>query len=175
MRRLQGLLIAALLAAAPAAVRAADSVDVAIDFAPADAAEFDWTGFYAGVYGVAQMAPVGTQAGIGVNLGVNSRLEFVLVGAEVAVQGVSGAGGAGAYVQALGRVGVAAADDVALYGAGGLGLDLTAAGGTDALVGGGVELALTESVSLRGQYLHGFDLSGAGATDQVSVGANFHF
>ena len=174
MRRLAGLLTAAILAAAPAAVNAADSLEVYAD--PVSTGEFDWNGFYAGVYGVTQVSAVGGAAfGLGVDVGVNARLEFVLVGAEVAVHGLAGSGGLEAYVQTLGRAGVAATDDLMIYGAGGLGLDLGGGGGTDALVGGGVELALTESVSLRGQYLHGFDLAGANPKDQVSVGANFHF
>ena len=174
MHRLTGLLIAALLTAAPAAVRAADSLDVVLG--PVATTETDWNGFYAGVYGVTQISPLGgTQVGLGVNLGVNARLEFVLVGAEVAVQGLVGGAGGSTYVQTLGRVGVAATDEVILYGAGGVGLDLGPVGGTDALVGGGVELALTDSVSLRGQYMHGFDIVGANPKEQVSVGANFHF
>ena len=96
-------------------------------------------------------------------------------GAEVAVHGLTGGAGGSTYVQTIGRVGVAAADDIILYGAGGVGLDVGPVGGSDALLGGGVELALTESVSLRGQYMHGFDIVGANPKDQVSVGANFHF
>lgn len=177
MHRLTGLLIAALLTAAPAAVRAADSIDVSTDFLePIASSEFDWDGFYAGVHGVGQASAVGGgQVGIGANLGINTRLEFVLVGAEVAVQGLSGSAGMDVYLQTIGRVGVAATDDVVVYGAGGLGLDVGPGAGTDALLGGGVELALTETVSLRGQYLHGFDLTGANPKDQVSLGANFHF
>jgi outer membrane immunogenic protein len=102
-------------------------------------------------------------------------VEFVLVGAEVAVHGLGGGAGTGAYVQTLGRAGVAATDDVVLYAAGGLGVDVGPVGGTDALVGGGVELALTDAVSVRGQYLHGFAITGANPKTQVSVGANFHF
>jgi outer membrane immunogenic protein len=173
------LAIAALIAAAPAAVRAADplSVSLSTDNAlPVTDTEFDWDGFYAGVYGVTQISPAGgTQLGLGIDVGANARFEFVLVGAEIAVHGLGGGAGTGAYLQGLGRVGVAATDDVVLYAAGGLGVDIGPIGGTDALVGGGVELAVTDDVTLRGQYLHGFAITGGNPKDQVSLGANFHF
>jgi outer membrane immunogenic protein len=179
MRFLHGLAIAALIAAAPAAARAADPLAVALSTnssLPVTDTEFDWNGFYAGVYGVTQASPAGgLQFGLGLDLGVNARFEFVLVGAEVAVHGLGGGAGSSVYVQGLARAGVAATDDIIVYAAGGLGADVGPIGGTDALVGGGVELALTDAVSLRGQYLHGFAISGANPKNQVSVGANFHF
>jgi outer membrane immunogenic protein len=179
MKFLGGLAIAALLAAAPAAVRAADPLAVALstdNSLPLTDTEFDWNGFYAGVYGVTQFSPAGgTQFGLGLDLGINARIEFVLIGAEVAVHGLGGGAGSSTYVQGLGRAGLAATDDVILYAAGGLGVDIGPVGGTDALIGGGVELGLTEDVTLRGQYLHGFAITGANPKNQVSIGANFHF
>ena len=179
MKLLGGLAIAALRAAAPAAVRAADPRAFALssdNALPVTDTEFDWNGFYAGVYGVTQVSPAGgVQFGLGLDLGVTARFEFVLVGAEVAVHGLTGGAGNSAYVQGLGRAGVAATDDVVLYATGGLGTDVGPIGGTDALLGGGVELALTDAVSLRGQYLHGFAITGGNPKNQVSVGANFHF
>jgi outer membrane immunogenic protein len=179
MKLVRGLAIAALIAAAPAAVRAADPLAVALSTdssLPVTDTEFDWDGFYAGVYGVGQMSPAGgAQFGLGLDLGVNARFEFVLVGAEVAVQGLAGGTGSSAYVQGLGRAGLVATDDLIIYAAGGLGVDVGPVGGTDALLGGGVELAVTDDVTLRGQYLHGFALTGANPKNQVSVGANFHF
>lgn len=179
MQAAKVLATAALLAAAPAAVRAADALQVALstDSAmPITDTEFDWNGFYAGIYGVGQFSPAaGSQLGVGLNVGVNARFDFVLIGGEIAVQGLTGGVGNGAYIQGLGRVGVAATDDVIIFAAGGLGVDLGPVGGTDGLLGGGVELAVTDSVSLRGQYLHGFALTGANSKDQVTVGANFHF
>ena len=83
--------------------------------------------------------------------------------------------GTSAYVQTLGRAGVAATDDVMIYAAGGLGVDVGPVGGTDALVGGGVELGVGDALTLRGQYLHGFAITGANPKNQVSIGANFHF
>jgi outer membrane immunogenic protein len=179
MKLVSGLAIAALLAAAPAAVRAADPLAVALstdNALPVTDTAFDWNGFYAGVYGVTQSSPLGgTQFGLGLDIGVNARFEFVLVGAEVAVHALGGGAGSSGYVQGLGRAGVAATDDIIFYAAGGLGTDIGPIGGTDALVGGGVELALTDAVSLRGQYLHGFAITGGNPKNQVSVGANFHF
>ena len=179
MKLIRGLAIAALSAAAPAAVRAADPLAVALssdNAIPVTNTAVDWNGFYAGVYGVTQMSPAGgTQFGLGLDLGVNARVEFVLVGAEVAVHGLGGGAGTSAYVQTLGRAGLAATDEVLLYAAGGLGVDVGPVGGTDALVGGGVELAVTDAVTLRGQYLHGFAITGANPKNQVSLGANFHF
>jgi outer membrane immunogenic protein len=179
MKFLGGLAIAALLAVAPAAVHAADPLAVALstdNSLPLTDTEFDWNGFYAGVYGVSQSSPAGgTQFGLGLDLGVNARIEFVLIGAEVAVHGLGGGAGASTYIQGLGRAGLAATDDIILYAAGGLGVDVGPVGGTDALVGGGVELGVTDNVTLRGQYLHGFAITGANPKDQVSIGANFHF
>jgi outer membrane immunogenic protein len=173
MSRLSSLVLAAVLAAAPAAANAADQFDTPAAVA---SSTFDWNGFYAGVHGVAQSSPLGgTQAGIEINLGAAAQFEFVLVGAEVAVHFLGGGAGNSAYAQTLARIGVAATDDIVLYGASGLGLDMGPVGGTDALLGGGVELALTENMSVRGQYVHGFDLTGANPKDQVSIGANFHF
>ena len=173
MPRLSRLIIAACIVVAPATAIAADQFDMS---APVASSSFDWNGFYAGVYGVTQSSSLGgAQAGIGVNLGAEARFEFVLVGAEVAVHFLDGGAGNGAYAQVLGRAGVVATDNLVLYGAGGLGLDLGAAGGTNTLLGAGVELALTETMSVRGQYVHGFDMVGTNPSDQVSIGANFHF
>ena len=168
----------AMLLAAPAAATAAEplAVTLSTDHALPVSGAIDWNGFYAGVFGVAQ-AGDGEAAGfgIGADIGLNARFEFVLVGAEVAIHSRTDGAGAGTYVQGIGRVGVAVTDDLVIYGAGGAGTDLGPVAETDALVGGGVEFALTESVSLRGQYLHGFAVEGDERTEQVTFGANFHF
>lgn len=137
---------------------------------------FDWSGFYAGVYGGGQNSPVGgMQYGLGVQAGVNAQFDFFLVGAEVSVHGLTGGVGNTSYGQILGRAGLVVTDDVLIYAAGGYGLDLGAPEEDDALLGGGVELAVTENVSLEAQYLHGFPINGGNAKDQFTVGANFHF
>jgi outer membrane immunogenic protein len=173
------LAIATFVAAAPSMVLAADPLAVTISTdqtVPVAETGFDWNGFYAGVYGVSQASPVGGgQYGIGLDVGVNARFEFVLVGAEVAYHGVVGGAGATSYLQGLARLGVAVTDDVVIYGAGGAGIDLGPPAETDALLGGGVELALADQISVRGQYLHGFALTGANPKEQVTLGANFHF
>lgn len=137
---------------------------------------FDWPGFYAGIYGVSQAGPLsGGQLGLGLDLGINVQMDFVLVGGEVAVMGLDGASGATTYVQALARGGLLASDDVLLYAAAGYGADLGAPVETDLLLGAGVELAVGDDVSVRAQYLHGFPVTGANTKDQVTLGANVHF
>lgn len=166
--------------AAPGLVQAADPIgiplsdSVVVPVAEGDGS-FDWSGFYAGVYGVAQTSPVGgEQAGLGVVLGANARFDYVLVGGEVAVQGLMGGAGTTGYVEGLGRIGVAATDELIVFAAAGLGADLGGAE-VDALVGGGLEFVVSDDVTLRGQYLHGYDLSGGNPKDQITLGANFHF
>lgn len=179
MQLLKMIAVATFVAAAPATVLAADPLAVPIsadEAIPVADSGFDWNGFYAGVYGVGQSSPVGgAQFGAGLDLGVNARVEFVLVGAEVAFHGLGGGAGATTYLQGLARLGVAVTDDVIIYGAGGAGIDLGPPAETDALLGGGVELAVADQVSVRGQYLHGFALTGANPKEQVTIGANFHF
>lgn len=182
MRLLTTLAAGALVAsvsAVPAA--AADlmtiSTSIPSDEVPvAQGSAFDWTGFYAGVYGGVQNSPVGgSQYGLGLDVGVNARFDFFLLGGELAVQGLAGGVGTTTYGQIIGRAGLLARNDVAVYGAAGYGLDLGAPDESDFLVGGGVEAALTDTVSVRAQYLHGFPLTGGNAKDQLTVGAAYHF
>lgn len=139
--------------------------------------KFDWDGFYAGVYGVAQgNSATDSQIGLGLDAGVNAQLDFFLVGGEVALEGLTNDELDTAYGKVLGKAGVTLTDDVLLYASAGLGADL--GGGTvssNLLLGGGVELALTDDLSVRAQYLHGFTITGDNETDQVTLGANFHF
>lgn len=138
---------------------------------------FDWSGFYAGVYGGAQGSPVGgTQLALGIDAGVAAQFEFYLLGAEVAVHGIAGGdAGTSSYGQILGRAGLIVSDNVAVYAAGGYGIDLGASNEQDVLLGAGVELAVSDRVSVRAQYLHGFPLEGENPKDQVTVGASYHF
>lgn len=145
---------------------------------PIHEAGFDWTGFYAGVYGVGQSGSVsGTQAGLGVNVGVNAQLDFFLIGGEVSLHGLSSGGGVidTAYGQVTGRAGVVISDDVLLYAAAGYGLDLGGFAEDDLLLGAGIEVAVTDELSLRAQYLHSVPLSGGNTKDQITLGAAFHF
>lgn len=142
----------------------------------ADDTGFDWNGFYAGIYGVAQSSPLGGfQYGAGLAVGANAAFDFFLVGGEVAFLGLTGGAGSTSYVQVLGKGGLILTDDVAVYGAAGYGLDTGAPVQDQALVGAGVELALTDDVTVRAQYLHGFPITGANPIEQVTVGANLHF
>ncbi len=137
---------------------------------------FDWSGFYAGVYGAYQpSAATGDRFGIGIDAGVNATFDFVLAGAEVAVQGLYGSGNAGAYAQVTGRAGLLVGDGALLYGAAGYGLDTSASNSGDVMAGGGVEFAVTDALSLRAQYLRAFPVAGSATQQQVTLGAQFHF
>lgn len=160
---------------------AADALTVpvtssAVGIPVADTAGFDWNGFYAGVFGAAQASEAsGVRLGAGLDIGVNAQFEFLLVGAEVALQGLTGDVVDTTYGQILGRAGVVITDDVLLYAAAGYGLDLDAAAGDDVLLGGGVEFAVNDDFTLRAQYLHGFAVTGGEPTEQITLGTNFHF
>lgn len=179
MRLFGKIAIAALMCASPLAAKAADLMTVPTsgnDSLPVADAGFNWNGFYAGVYGVTQTSPVGgTQYGLGLDLGADARFEFVLVGAEVAYHGLTGSNNSTSYLEATGKAGILATDNLALYGVGGVGTDLGPADETDALLGGGVALAVSDNVTLDARYVHAIPITGANPKDQVRFGANFHF
>jgi outer membrane immunogenic protein len=179
------ILVAALaLSALPSVALAADAITVPLDSAgksvpltsvPLTEGRTDWNGFYAGVYGTVQQTDDnGAQAGLGLAAGVNAQIDFVLVGAEVSLQGLTGDTVDTAYGEVLGRTGLVLNDDVLLYAAAGYGWDL-AGGQGDLLAGAGVEFAVNDQFSLNAQYLRGFDQAGDGTSDQISLGARFHF
>lgn len=167
------------LLALPSAALAADAISVPIDSTgrsvPLTDTTTDWSGFYAGIFGVAQRSDNnGGQAGLGVSVGVNAQIDFVLVGAEVSLQGLAGDAVETAYGEVIGRTGLVLNDDILLYAAAGYGWDL-AGGESDMLAGGGVEFAVNDQLSLNAQYLRGFDQTGNNPKDQVTFGARFHF
>jgi outer membrane immunogenic protein len=183
MRMLSRFALALAFGSAASTAFAAD----AISYATSDGAVavpvvdggFDWSGFYAGVYGAAQFSQDGrARYGAGLDLGLNAQYDFYLLGAEVAAHGLTDGNGDAAttaYGQVLARGGVLVTDDVAVYAAAGYGLDLGPADNSQWLLGGGLEMAVTDNVSLRAQYLHGFTNAGDETTNQVTIGANYHF
>ncbi|QMV02048.1 outer membrane beta-barrel protein [Devosia sp. D6-9] len=180
MSLIRALAITAILATASMPAIAADPIayQTSADTVAVPVADvpFDWNGFYGGVYGAGQFSPErGNQYGLGLDLGVNATFDFYLVGAEVAVQGLTSGSGETSYGQVLARGGVLVADDLALYATAGYGIDLGVPEQSNWLLGGGVEMAITDNVSLRAQYLHGFEAEGANQTNQVTIGANYHF
>jgi hypothetical protein len=142
-----------------------------------DGSSYDWSGFYAGIFtGIQTGADRDTEVSLGVGAGINAAFDFYLVGAEVTVQGVAGDVGETSYGQILGRAGLIVNDDVAIYAAGGYGIDLGAPDAEDYLLGAGVELMVNDSVSVRAQYLHGFPATSDGeGRNQFSLGASYHF
>jgi outer membrane immunogenic protein len=141
----------------------------------ADGPAFDWSGFYTGVFAGLATDPAGSQFGGGINAGVNAQVDFYLLGAEVAVRGLTGDAGETVYGQILGRAGLVVADDAVVYAAGGYGIDLGKPDEQDVLLGGGLEFAVNETFSVRAEYLHSFPVQGTAPGGQVTLGANFHF
>lgn len=173
------MLAGALLAATMGAATASDLITVPVgssDVAMPVATGFDWSGFYAGVYGVAQASPVrGTEVGAGIEAGVNAQLDFFLVGGEVALHGLTSDTIETAYGQVTGRGGLLVTDDLLAYASAGYGMELSGTGERDFLAGGGLEYAVTDDISINAEYLRGFDLEGGNPKDQFSLGARFHF
>lgn len=172
------ILWALLLPAAHAADLISYPTSAKVQVPVADTApNFDWDGFYAGIFGAYQhgRSGGGDRLGIGIDAGVDTTFNFVLAGAEVAVQGLGGSDGGSSYAQLTGRTGLLLGDNALLYGAAGYGLDTGPSDESDLLAGGGLEYALPGGVSLRAQYLHGFPITGDNAKDQVTLGAQFHF
>jgi outer membrane immunogenic protein len=186
MRMKQSLtcgLIGLALVLAPGAAQAADLIRVptsgTMEVPVHEEHSFDWSGFYAGVFGGVRSGSVsGSQAGVGLQAGVNAQFDFMLVGAEVAVRGLSAAEsdlGSTSHGQILARAGLVLDDNVLVYAASGYGIDLGVPDESEILVGGGLEFAVTEQISLEAEYLHGFPLEGGNESNQITFGANFHF
>lgn len=183
MRRIARALLVVFAVALPCGgAMGSDILTVSTSAAPVsglpvhDDSGFDWSGFYAEVFGTVQQGDESeTQYGLGIGAGVNAAFDFYLLGAEVTVQGLTGDVGETSYGQILGRAGLIVNDDVAVYAAGGYGIDLGVPDEEDYLIGAGVELSITDSVSLRAQYLHGFPAEGGNDRNQFTLGAAYHF
>jgi len=179
MRAIAGLTLAVMIMAgvsqpALAADPIAFSTSTSESLPVYDTTAFDWTGFYAGVYGVGIHAPTpGLQYGLGAALGATAAFDAFVLGAEASVAALTGP--SNVYGQVIARAGVLVTDDVLVYAAGGYGTSFGAPLGDHLVLGGGVELAVTDDVTLRGQYLHGFPLGANESMDQVTFGASFHF
>lgn len=174
-------LAATLSAAFIASAYAADAISYPVGpaqempVAVADNSSFDWTGFYAGVFGVAEGGAGTTGLGAGLLAGANAEFDFYVLGAEVAAYGLESGGATTGYGQVLARGGVLVTDNVLAYATAGYGLDLGAGNSGDALVGAGVEVGVTDDLSVRAQYLRSLPANGSAGSDQLSVGAVFHF
>ena len=173
------MLAGMLLATTAGAAAASDLITVPVgskDVAVPVATGFNWSGFYAGVYGVVQSSPArGSEVGAGIEAGVNAQLDFFLVGGEVALHGLTGDTIDTAYGQVTGRGGVLVTDDLLAYASAGYGMDLSGMGERDFLAGGGLEYAVSDDISINAEYMRGFDVEGGNPKDQVSLGARFHF
>jgi len=178
MRMFRRLLIAGMLLAAANGAQASDLItvqtsDIAV---PVAGGGFDWNGFYAGVYGIAQSSELrGLEVGAGIEAGVNAQFDFFLVGGEVALQGLTSDTIDTAYGKVTGRGGVLITPDLLAYASAGYGLELTGTGESDLLAGGGVEFAVNDALSLNAEYTRSFSLEGANDKDQFTLGARFHF
>lgn len=179
-------LVALLSTTATGGALAADAIGLpppAVPAAPVvDYGGFDWNGFYAGVNAGAQneTVPGVTSWTLGAQAGVNATFDFVLVGAEVGIEGVFDTPDTYAYGTVLGRAGFLVSNELLAYGLVGYGTDFGAAtgSGNHLLAGGGLEFAATDNVTIRGQYAYGWEQSGAATASDVhkfQIGANFHF
>jgi len=180
MNKLAFAALTVLIAAGATAVaRAADAITIPVagnGAAVPVAAGFDWSGFYAGIYTVAQSVDgEDAEPGIGVLAGVNAQIDFFLVGGEVSIHALTGDSFDTAYGQVTGRGGVLITDDLLAYVSAGYGMALDDAGQGNALAGAGLEYAVNDSVSVAAEYQHGFAFEGDATTDQFSLGAKFHF
>lgn len=176
-------LVALLSTTATGGALAADAIGLpppALPAAPVvDSGGFDWNGFYAGVNaGMQNEIGDNNSWTLGGQVGVNAAFDFVLVGAEVAIDGVFDTPDTYAYGSVLGRAGLLVSNELLAYGVAGYGSDFGATNGpgNHILAGGGLEFAATDNVSIRGQYTYGWEQSGAGNDiHKFQLGANFHF
>ncbi|WP_051332192.1 outer membrane protein [Cucumibacter marinus] len=137
----------------------------------------NWDGFYAGVLGTGIFTSPDNLFGGGLVAGFNAELDYLVLGAEMNIQGLrdSGTNNWETQGQVLGRAGALVTDDVLVYGAGGYGVNLSGTSESFGLLGGGMEVKFSEDLSFRGQYLYGNELSGGQDQHQVTMGAIWHF
>jgi opacity protein-like surface antigen len=165
MRTLKIALLATVAAAALSSATLA--ADLVIDAAPVidNSYGFDWEGPYAGLWVGGLTNP--DVFALGVDLGVNVLLDdSLLAGVEANAAWESNSTWS---VQAHGRLGFVASEQVVLYGLAGVGYN-SATGGYIPL-GVGAEFAVADNVSLKAEYNYQW-----GPNRHVGkVGVNFHF
>lgn len=165
MRTLKIALLATVAAAAFSSATLA--ADLVIDAAPVidNSYGFDWEGPYAGIWVGGLTNP--DVFALGADLGVNVLLDdSLLAGVEGNVSWESNSTWS---LQAHGRLGFVANDQVVIYGLAGVGYN--SASGTYIPLGVGAEFAVADNVSLKAEYNYQW-----GPNRHVGkVGVNFHF
>jgi len=165
-----------LLGIATSALLATGALAADLTTAPAPAptynsAAFDWSGFYAGIYGAADFESGSIYYGIGGVLGVNAQSDNVVYGVEFKT-GVWSAGQIWPGFNA--RLGVLVDPDVLLFATAGGGLDITTPGIYYGSLGAGIEAAVSNNVSFVGSYEAWF-YNGGGLGNIIKAGVNMHF
>lgn len=169
------LAAAAALLSAP--VVAADLiVDVPEPGVVVDDSGFDWDGAFAGVYGAALFgSPITASWGLGGFIGANMTHEQFLLGGIVSAGGFTQGSMDGEWiVQGIGRVGVLATDNIALYGLAGVGYE-TYNDGLYLPVGAGAEVGFADDLSVRLQYQADYVVDQNIWVSSISTGIAFHF
>ena len=163
----------ALLATAATAVLSstAFAADLIVDtptVAPVVDNSFNWDGAYFGAFLEGQTAP--NAFGLGVNLGVNTLMNGLLIGGEL--EGVV-ATGPNFSAQGTVKVGGAISDGAILYAFSGLGTRTPTSWYVP--VGVGAEFAVADNLGLKAEAQYNWDLTGGPDSAAVKVGLNWHF
>ncbi|HEX4296636.1 MAG TPA: hypothetical protein VHZ56_01315 [Devosia sp.] len=163
----------ALLATAATAVlsSAAFAADLVVDTPntpPVVDNSFNWDGAYIGVLLQGQSAP--SAFGLGVDLGVNTLMNNLVLGGELEFVGSTGGNW---DAQATGKIGGLIADNALLYAYSGIGTRNVT--GAYVPLGAGIEFGLTSNLSLKAEGQYNFDIGGGTNSAAVKVGLNWHF
>jgi opacity protein-like surface antigen len=163
----------ALLATAATAVlsSAAFAADLMVEqpMTPVVDNSFTWDGAYIGVLVQGQTNP--SAVGVGVDLGVNTVMNNLLLGGELAGTISTGAN---ASAQLTGKIGGVINDSAIAYVYSGIGTRTPTSFYVP--VGVGVEFAVAENLGLKAEAQYNFDFNGAAQNSAaVKVGLNWHF
>lgn len=130
---------------------------------------FNWDGAYFGAFLEGQSAP--SAFGLGVNLGVNTLMDSLLIGGEI--EGII-ATGPNYSGQITGKIGGLISDSAIVYIYSGVGTRTPSSFYVPA--GLGVEFAVADNVGLKAEAQYNFDLTDAAENSAtVKVGLNWHF